>query len=106
MTKLPYKPGCTTDPKFMEQFVAAIPPPCDHSVSRGRGQRICSSCGAPIEPTKTGLLAAARAVETFNRTITNTRVYLRDVGSETDPCWVPCAKGDPGAVAFVPEEST
>lgn len=32
-------------------------------------------------------------------------VYLRDVGGEAsdgqwDECWVPCAKGDPGAVVF------
>jgi hypothetical protein len=26
--------------------------------------------------------------------------YLRDVGSDEDPCWVVCAKGDPGAVRF------
>lgn len=34
-------------------------------------------------------------------------VYLRDVGGvasdgEYDECWVPCAKGDPGAVEFNP----
>ena len=28
-------------------------------------------------------------------------VYLKDVGTKKDPCWVPCAKGDKGAVAFV-----
>lgn len=27
-------------------------------------------------------------------------VYLRNVGTEEDQCWVVCAKGDPGAVAF------
>ena len=27
-------------------------------------------------------------------------VYLKDVGKEDEPCWVPCAKGDPGAVEF------
>lgn len=26
--------------------------------------------------------------------------YLRDVGTIEDPCWVPCAKGDPGAILF------
>lgn len=31
-------------------------------------------------------------------------VYLRDVGDAEDPCWVVCAKGDPGAVAFAPVE--
>ena len=25
--------------------------------------------------------------------------YLRNVGTEDEPCYVPCAKGDPGAVA-------
>lgn len=30
-----------------------------------------------------------------------TTVWLRDAGDEDDPCWVPCAKGDPGAVRFV-----
>jgi hypothetical protein len=28
-------------------------------------------------------------------------VWLRNVGDE-DECWVPCAKGDSGAIAFVP----
>ena len=28
-----------------------------------------------------------------------TLIYLRNVGTEDD-CWVPCAKGDPGAVEF------
>ena len=28
-------------------------------------------------------------------------VYLKDVGTKAEPCWVPCAKGDKGAVAFV-----
>ncbi len=27
-------------------------------------------------------------------------VYLRNVGTEEDQCWVVCAKGDPGAVEF------
>ncbi len=27
-------------------------------------------------------------------------VYLRNVPSGEDDCWVVCAKGDPGAVAF------
>ena len=31
-----------------------------------------------------------------------TIVYLRNVGSDEDECWVPCAKDDPGAVAFCP----
>ena len=28
-------------------------------------------------------------------------VLLRNVGDDEDECWVPCAKGDPGAVQFV-----
>lgn len=31
-----------------------------------------------------------------------TTVYLRNVGSKEDECWVPCAKGDKGAIAFCP----
>lgn len=32
-------------------------------------------------------------------------VYLRDAHKgESDPCWIPCAKGDPGAVRFVPAD--
>src|SRR5579859_5214759 len=31
--------------------------------------------------------------------------YLRDVGTSEDECWVPCAKGDPGAIAFISERS-
>jgi len=27
-------------------------------------------------------------------------VYLRNVVTEVEQCWVVCAKGDPGAVAF------
>ena len=27
-------------------------------------------------------------------------VYLRNSGTEEDPCWMPCAKNDPGAVEF------
>lgn len=27
-------------------------------------------------------------------------IYLRNVGTEEDMCWVVCAKGDPGAVEF------
>ncbi len=30
-----------------------------------------------------------------------TAVYLRDVGTAEDKCWVPCAKGDPGATEFL-----
>jgi len=30
-----------------------------------------------------------------------TIVYLRNVGTQEDECWVVCAKGDPGAVQFV-----
>lgn len=35
-------------------------------------------------------------------------VYLRDVGTEEDQCWIVCAKGDSGAVAFegFPPEAT
>lgn len=34
-----------------------------------------------------------------------TVVYLRQVDAGTDnACWVVCAKGDPGAVAFVPRQ--
>lgn len=35
-------------------------------------------------------------------------VWLRDLGDDSDQCWVPCAKGDPGAVMFVSvaEQST
>lgn len=29
-----------------------------------------------------------------------TVVYLRNVGTEEDACWVVCAKGDAGAVEF------
>jgi xylose isomerase len=29
--------------------------------------------------------------------------YLRDVGTAEQPCWVPCIKGDPGAVFFTDE---
>jgi len=30
-------------------------------------------------------------------------VYLREIDPKTDAaCWVVCAKGDPGAVAFTP----
>lgn len=29
-------------------------------------------------------------------------VWLRNVGDTDDECWVVCAKGDPGAVEFVP----
>lgn len=29
-------------------------------------------------------------------------VWLRNVGDDEDDCWIPCAKGDPGAVAFCP----
>lgn len=30
-------------------------------------------------------------------------VYLREIDADTDnACWVVCAKGDPGAVAFTP----
>ena len=36
----------------------------------------------------------------------DTEVYLRDVGSRADPCWVVCAKGDPGAICFVPCEES
>jgi len=32
------------------------------------------------------------------------RVWLRDVGTTEDPCWVPCAKGDHGAVQFEPTD--
>lgn len=31
-------------------------------------------------------------------------VYLRNVGTEEDPCWSPCAKSDPGAVEFSSSE--
>lgn len=31
-----------------------------------------------------------------------TIVYLRNAGLEDEPCWVLCAKGDPGFVAFSP----
>jgi hypothetical protein len=36
-----------------------------------------------------------------------TVVWLRDVGSAEDECWVPCANGDPGAVSFTqsPQET-
>lgn len=27
-------------------------------------------------------------------------IYLRNVGGDAEECWVVCAKGDPGAVAF------
>jgi hypothetical protein len=30
--------------------------------------------------------------------------YLRNVGNHYEDCWVPCARGDPGAVRFIPEE--
>lgn len=31
-------------------------------------------------------------------------VFLRDAHKgKNDPCWVPCAKGDPGAVRFIPD---
>ena len=31
--------------------------------------------------------------------------YLRDVGTDEDPCYVPCSKGDPGAIpVFAVEE--
>ena len=34
-----------------------------------------------------------------------TSVYLRCVDAGTDcECWVVCAKGDPGAVAFAPTD--
>lgn len=33
-----------------------------------------------------------------------TVVYLRDVGTDEDPCWIVCAKGDPGAVEFAPRQ--
>lgn len=29
-------------------------------------------------------------------------VWLRNAGDGEDDCWVPCAKGDPGATEFVP----
>lgn len=32
--------------------------------------------------------------------------YLKNVGDEDDACWVPCAKGDPGATHFVSVSST
>lgn len=33
-------------------------------------------------------------------------VYLREVDAGTDcACWIVCAKGDPGAVAFVPDDA-
>lgn len=32
-------------------------------------------------------------------------VYLRNVGDDEDPCWVVCAKGDSGALAFTRPES-
>lgn len=31
-------------------------------------------------------------------------VYLRDAGDAEDECWVPCAKGDPGAQLFIPDK--
>jgi hypothetical protein len=34
--------------------------------------------------------------------VDNAIVYLRDAHKgEGDECWVPCAKGDPGAFAFI-----
>lgn len=29
-------------------------------------------------------------------------VWLRNAGDAEDECWMPCAKGDPGAVLFEP----
>ncbi|UVO33983.1 hypothetical protein KUL72_20950 [Bradyrhizobium arachidis] len=31
---------------------------------------------------------------------TEVSVWLRDAGDAEDACWVPCAKGDPGATEF------
>lgn len=28
-------------------------------------------------------------------------VYMRNAGDHDDPCYVPCAKGDPGSICFV-----
>lgn len=35
-----------------------------------------------------------------HRSVGRSVVYLRDVGDHEDECWIPCAKGDPGAVEF------
>lgn len=34
-----------------------------------------------------------------------TQQYLKDVGSNEDPCWVPCAAGDPGATLFIDHDA-
>jgi hypothetical protein len=31
--------------------------------------------------------------------------YLKDAGTPEDPCWIPCLKGDPGAVLFASDVS-
>lgn len=57
--------------------------------------------------TRCGLIEArdiliAGSVQSFCSKIA-AQVYLRDANKgEGDECWVVCAKGDPGAVLFIP----
>lgn len=57
--------------------------------------------------TKCGLIEARNALMDGRAqdlcTKSFAQVYLRDAHSgKGDECWVPCAKGDPGAVLFIP----
>lgn len=54
---------------------------------------------AITKPSKLTYDKARRTIITQPRQI----VWLREVDADTDnACWLVCAKGDPGAVAFVP----
>jgi hypothetical protein len=61
---------------------------CGYSIPAGKE--------TPQNPFKCGM-CDARQQEWEGTTI----VYLRNVGTEDDECWVACANGDLGAVAFM-----
>lgn len=54
--------------------------------------------GVIVKPSKLAYDKTRRTIITQPRQI----IWLREIDAETDnACWVVCANGDPGAVAFV-----
>lgn len=71
--------------------------------SLGTSRELDAATQNKVAQTEATLRAAQRAsapMRSMMRAARDTVVHLRDVGGE---CWVPCAKGDPGATAFIPQ---
>ncbi|MFA6180467.1 MAG: Lar family restriction alleviation protein [Candidatus Methylopumilus sp.] len=105
-------PFCGTSDSFVERedFTSAYVQ-CDHCLARGPvecqesdNEELPGKSAAELSwNTRIDPAPDARGGQTEHASREAAEwiiVYLRNVGTEDDECWVVCAKGDPGAVAF------